>query len=827
MNMNKKNVKSLEPSVIPAYLELTAPTPIMITENSVLDEVITLNQPFTALRVALPTWSANDCSLEVAVYAFDTDLQSSKKKAPLFTHTITEIRDCEERTVTLPCAMDSGTYVFSFFGGTNGKGGHPGIWCYVGSACEGRLYQNGIETDGELRLAFTFTCTPLIPFGESTMPLSIKPTAFEKETARRHYEAFLSDLAHFPCSITIDGIKYEGFGEDFKLLTVEKDADDKKETRLYTFKHTCGLIYRFKTALYPEYAAYECAAELENPTDQPSPFITDWIVASPTFFIPNAVLCGINGDGGFHHDPYSPYSVQLTDATLTYTSPSGRSTYNRFPYYDIKGGSNGVIFVLGWPGKWKTSFSDQDGHVTVSGCQQTLNTPIPAGEKLISPLACFLEYTGTDAHRVTNLWRHFFIDCNMKKEDGHLFAPHISGGTSWIYSEMKDATDENQIDGIRQYKKNGVDIDYWWMDAGWYYKTEETSLDVWLPVGTWVVDRKRFPSGMKAISDFGHANGVKTLLWFEPEVTRLRDEELGSTSIKKEWIVPGSATRLVDIGNPDFRNWMLDRVFTIMEEGNIDLYRQDYGVGYPTNEMHAADPAGTSGYTENRTYQGYYDYLDRIAARYPKMMLDACAAGGGRNDLTTMRRAVPLHKTDADYSNFTMKTAMHQALFAWLPYFGTPLTGPNSSQMRTPDLYIMRSGYCPFIAFGADVAHPDTVDWEMYRRGVSEWKQIKDFYYADYYPLFAWDGGADAWRGWEFFDPATECGFFQLFRDAQSRDESKQIRLYGLSRISTYRLIDFDGGDDIVLDGATLLDEGIRVFADARASKVFRIQKEE
>ena len=68
------------------------------------------------------------------------------------------------------------------------------------------------------------------------------------------------------------------------------------------------------------------------------------------------------------------------------------------------------------------------------------------------------------------------------------------------------------------------------------------------------------------------------------------------------------------------------------------------------------------GIAENLYAQGYYLYWDLLIERFPNMMIDSCAAGGGRNDIESMRRSVPLHKTDHDYSNQEDKQAMHQTL---------------------------------------------------------------------------------------------------------------------------------------------------------------------
>ena len=88
----------------------------------------------------------------------------------------------------------------------------------------------------------------------------------------------------------------------------------------------------------------------------------------------------------------------------------------------------------------------------------------------------FLAFNKCPGYQVTemralNLWRRWLIDCNLRVVGGELFQPHCAASTSWIYGEMKDATDQNQIEAFDTYLRNGLKLDYWWMDAGWYFKT--------------------------------------------------------------------------------------------------------------------------------------------------------------------------------------------------------------------------------------------------------------------------------------------------------------------------------------------------------------------
>jgi len=56
--------------------------------------------------------------------------------------------------------------------------------------------------------------------------------------------------------------------------------------------------------------------------------------------------------------------------------------------------------------------------------------------------------------------------------------------------------------------------------------------------------------------------------------------------------------------------------------------------------------------TENLYVQGYLAYWDGLLQQHPGMLIDSCASGGRRNDLETLRRAVPLLRSDYQAAAF-------------------------------------------------------------------------------------------------------------------------------------------------------------------------------
>ena len=84
----------------------------------------------------------------------------------------------------------------------------------------------------------------------------------------------------------------------------------------------------------------------------------------------------------------------------------------------------------------------------------------------------------------------------------------------------------------------------------------------------------------------------------------------------------------------------------ISEEG-IDLYRLDFNID-PLAYWRGNDVEDRQGITEIRYIEGYLSYWDELRRRHPGMLIDSCASGGRRNDLETMRRAVPILPTDLE-----------------------------------------------------------------------------------------------------------------------------------------------------------------------------------
>ena len=807
------NIRSDDPAYVMAFQDPTV-TPVKINKTGLQ---LHLNAPFSALTIGFPAWGVPDTFCTLSIYEWKGTYSATVAEKALLSVEVRDIVDCAFTRIELGRSMPAGNYLILLHDpGSKSNDGGPGIWNFQSNITAGQLYQDGKPIDGEMQLWVQFDKTPIKPFGLPDTTGSVAATRTEKEKAVRQFRTLMKSMSKFPVSFRVGDTAYNGFGRDFTELGRTLENTDTSETTTVRFLYKDSIEIKLICTLYPYHAAYEWTVYFTNIGNENSPAISEINGCNYTLTAANPHLSGILGDGGYDNQANTPYDMNISGMELVINNETGRATYNRFPYFKLKWNGGGAFFAVGWPGQWRAGFSSTGDQLTVTDGQVKLNTYLKPGQTVRTPLSTFVFYEGDDSNRETNLWRNFFIACNMRKIDGGNFSPATAAASSSTYEEMFRATDANQIAAIKKYHANGVKLGYWWMDAGWYYKTGTQSLDQnWLPTGTWYVDESRFPSKFRDVSDYAHSVGTKTILWFEPEVVRLPVGQLGATSVKKEWLLPKSSTKLVNYGNPEAREWLLERVCTVLKEGNIDLYRQDYGVAYPASEWQANDPRGQAGITENLYVQGYLWFFDSLIARFPSMMIDACAAGGGRNDLETMRRAVPLHKSDSGYHDPEIKMSMNTALFSWFPYFGTYAIG---------DEYGLRASFSSMPVLNYNVV-ASNVDWKLIEKCVNEWEQVKEFYYSDYYLLTEWNVSDEEWNAWEFFDPDKGAGFFQAFRPKNSGDESLNVRLHGLRPTATYRLTDTDGRIDVTVTGAELMGKGFSVRLPAYSSAVVLIRE--
>ena len=206
--------------------------------------------------------------------------------------------------------------------------------------------------------------------------------------------------------------------------------------------------------------------------------------------------------------------------------------------------------------------------------------------------------------------------------------------------------------------------------------------------------------------------------------------------------------------------------------------------------------------------QGYLRFWDDILARYPDIFIDSCASGGGRNDLETMRRSVPLHCSDfwdGNAGGYDERQAVLMSLSLWFPYFKLQAYSVDGLSE-----YQMRSCLAPWANFNVSSISRST-PWDLLMQMADEHARLSELYYKDVYQLTEVNKSPSVWRAMEYSDPAAGSAAVLCFRGEKNKQDTMTFRLCGLDGAAEYEVKDCDGLIDRTLTGAELMNGGLEL----------------
>ena len=174
------------------------------------------------------------------------------------------------------------------------------------------------------------------------------------------------------------------------------------------------------------------------------------------------------------------------------------------------------------------------------------------------------------------------------------------------------------------------------MDDGWlgdkYPRNDGTS-----SLGDWRVDTRKLPKGIKGLTDTAKKYGIKFGIWIEPESTNSKSELFEK---HPDWVLQakgrdfhygrGGTQLLLDMCNPKVQDFAFNLVDTLLTnypeiayikwDANADL--KNYGSTYL--------PRDRQSHIYIDYHRGLVSVLERIRAKYPDVVIQACGSGGGR-----------------------------------------------------------------------------------------------------------------------------------------------------------------------------------------------------
>lgn len=200
---------------------------------------------------------------------------------------------------------------------------------------------------------------------------------------------------------------------------------------------------------------------------------------------------------------------------------------------------------------------------------------------------------------------------------------------SWeaCYFDLK----EKELLQLAQESKN-LGVELFVLDDGWFGQRDDTSSSL----GDWFVDRKKFPNGLQpfiqGVKDLGLAFG----LWVEPEMI---SENSQLYQKNPDWCieVPGrlkSYSRqqfVLDLTNFAVQDYLITTLTELLKNHAIDYIKWDMNRSI-TEAGSNFLTAGQQKEFYHRYMLGLYRILAAVTEKFPEVLFENCAGGGGRFD---------------------------------------------------------------------------------------------------------------------------------------------------------------------------------------------------
>ena len=635
-------------------------------------------------------------------------------------------------------------------------------------------------------------------------------------------------MTQAPCPITFRyrNQTVRGFGSEFTLLSAEAYtplSPRGRRTRALRYRHEASRTeWTVHEADYPAYQAHEWQVDIRAVED------TD-IFSDMGYDLPFAGGNGhIIGNLGDAEGLYALYDRALSDGEAVFENRDGRSTHGVFPYFRVETDALRTFAVLSWQGRWFSRFTQTEDGVRMLCGQACVYTRLHKGEVFRIPLLLVMPYEEFPE----NTWRRFFTDCQMAWVKGAPIRPMLG-----IFNgQCSGLTAEGVSRAYERYRENRVYPDFWWFDAGW--GTDGTgphnARDEWYHGVNFECDYSRFTDGLGAFGRRLRDDGVELMLWFEPECVRTPPEQeegfyryhpdfdpawfLGT--YRYEWCGITLTARLLNLGDPACRRWLADRICTCLDEAHASIYRQDFNIP-PASVFQNADAEDRRGMAENLYCQGYLAFLDDIAARYPGMLMDSCASGGGRLDLETMRRMFPLHYSDHQDvypADCETRIYMTRVVSRWFPYVKNFV-----GAVSLADRYARRAALAPMLVPAFSFAELETADFGALHTLISEWQAVNPAYMGDVYDLEPPDRRDDTIKAYMHVTREKELGFAVVLSPDECGTKRYTLRPQGLAADLVYSVADWNGDGKVVLTdlGGALMENGIEIEVSPRDSYLY------
>ena len=431
--------------------------------------------------------------------------------------------------------------------------------------------------------------------------------------------------------------------------------------------------------------------------------------------------------------------------------------------------------------------------------EEQFSYPLENGEEFLAP-EVILTYSASGLNQLSQNLHQCIRNHVCRGKYKNAVRPVLINSWEAAYFDFNGETIYNLA---KQAAETGIELLV--MDDGWFGKRDDDNSGL----GDWQVNEEKLGGTLGGLIERINALGVKFGIWIEPEMV---NEDSTLYREHPDWAlkVPGrkpvrSRNQLVlDFSRKEVVDYIYEQICEVLDQGNIEYVKWD--MNRSLSDLYSA-----SGAEQGRVMYDYilglYDFLERLTARYPDILIEGCSGGGGRFDAGMLYYTPQIWCSDNT-------DAIDRVKIQYGTSFGYPVSATGSHVSAVPN---HQTGRITSMHTRAVTAMAGTFGYELDLSKLTEEEkeeireQIREYHkYAKliqngcYYRLtnpFEQEVGA-----WEFVsEDQSEALVNAVMQEIHGNMTVNYVKLCGLSEDAWYK----DEADGKIYSGGALMGAGL------------------
>lgn len=393
----------------------------------------------------------------------------------------------------------------------------------------------------------------------------------------------------------------------------------------------------------------------------------------------------------------------------------------------------------------------------------------------------------------------------------------LRDGVRPVLYNSREATEfdvhcDEQIALAKKAKEMGVEL--FVIDDGWFGQRHSDADGL----GDWYVNTDKFPEGLTPLISAVKEMGMMFGIWIEPEMVNpptqlLKDHPDWIYHFENRMNDTSRNQMVLNVTLPEVQEFIFNMIDDLLANYEIDYIKWD-----------ANRPISQTGISRDMWYrhiEAVYDIARRVKEKYPNLLLEACASGGGRVDygmLDSFDDFWTSDNTDA-YDRLTIQRTYSyvypiKAMRAWV-------TDANN-RSTIPLTFKFHSAMMGTLGMGCNILKFTEEEMELSRQLIEEYKEIRHIIQdGDFYRL-----NPITSNNYQVYEYANEdeAVLFVFLPQTQISRLGACIKMRGLDADARY---EFNLSDDLIIkSGSYLMNHGIQVkLSGDYASTIIKFKK--